>query len=336
MKVGFNPRPARGPDAAQYIAAGIARYIDVSILAQPEGRTQPNRATRSNRDDHVSILAQPEGRTQPIPPEERIPDFEVVSILAQPEGRTQQRITAAGATHTRSFNPRPARGPDAASRAQIRPSWDSTVSILAQPEGRTQRAGAARSGPGGDVSILAQPEGRTQHDLQLLIGGQDAVSILAQPEGRTQPESERVLGFLVVVSILAQPEGRTQPRLRMKYLNQPLFQSSPSPRAGRSIQAKITNPQRDAEFQSSPSPRAGRSPCASPTATPTGCFNPRPARGPDAAQFGIADVFGDTSVSILAQPEGRTQPPRVVHCIAHTVVSILAQPEGRTQPRCRP
>ncbi|MCY4666020.1 MAG: hypothetical protein OXC00_15295, partial [Acidimicrobiaceae bacterium] len=61
-----------------------------------------------------------------------------------------------------------------------------------------------------------------------------------------------------------------------------LFQSSPSPKAGRSSRTIVTVPL-NTWFQSSPSPKAGRS----------------------AAWVGVRGR--DWLVSILAQPEGRTQ-----------------------------
>ena len=110
---GFNPHPARGPDATLTGAQLHGNAVQVSILIQPEGRMQP--------------------RTSPpfpgIPPcfnphPARGPDatgvaelhhvkVQGVSILIQPEGRMQHIVVGMPFALSKCFNPHPARGPDA-------------------------------------------------------------------------------------------------------------------------------------------------------------------------------------------------------------------------------
>ena len=141
---GFNPRPARGPGAARFVRDDQIITVNVSILARPAGRALPADADAYfDQIDLVSILARPAGRALPgtqhrtyesaikvsilarpagrallLQALERFIERLIVSILARPAGRALPRsasTTASGASI--SFNPRPARGPGAATCA---------------------------------------------------------------------------------------------------------------------------------------------------------------------------------------------------------------------------
>ena len=118
-------------------------------------------------------------------------------------------------------------------------------------------------------------------------------------------------------------------------------------------------PPAEVEFQSSSGQKAGCNPgAARPSTSGRTCFNPHPARRPDAtpAQH-RPDRAGVPLVSILIRPEGRMQPGRgktqnaaqrrfnpirpegrmrhplpVIDLVPPDVVSILIRPEGRMQP----
>ncbi len=138
-----------------------------------------------------------------------------------------------------------------------------------------------------------------------------------------------------------------------------MFQSSPSPGAGRCFAYSGSTRYLWIMFQSSPSPGAGR--CIRPPvgSSSSGGFNPRPARGPGAAQMDYPTgrrvalfqsspspgagrcrrshrrntwTIGRGPVSILAQPGGRALLPGVLRCPHGHHVSILAQPGGRALP----
>ena len=106
------------------------------------------------------------------------------------------------------------------------------------------------------------------------------VSILTQPEGWVQPTTRQVASAIPGVSILTQPEGWVQPTTANTMGFRPVFQSSPSPKAGCNFPlidnldcnkkvSILTQPEGwvqpngvDApnawtRFQSSPSPKAG-------------------------------------------------------------------------------
>ena len=110
------------------------------------------------------------------------------------------------------FNPHPARRPD----ATVASGDDITglsVSILIRPEGRMQHhvVGPAVADVV-QVSILIRPEGRMQRPgrFQQRYRPQQ-VSILIRPEGRMQQEqTPQASAALGQVSILIRPEGRMQ------------------------------------------------------------------------------------------------------------------------------
>ena len=113
----------------------------VSILIRPEGRMQQlvsrqnagrlrfqsssgqkagcntGLAKKCCHGDRVSILIRPEGRMQPQTAPQTRPETLPVSILIRPEGRMQPAAPACGRGAARgSFNPHPARRPDATPR----------------------------------------------------------------------------------------------------------------------------------------------------------------------------------------------------------------------------
>ena len=112
------------------------------------------------------------------------------------------------------------------------------------------------------------------------------VSILIQPEGRMQLlTGAEGMGTLRQVSILIQPEGRMQQcAVGLEFPPTQRFQSSSSPKAGCNC----------------PPSRAWTAPAT--------CFNPHPARRPDATYLATQLHSYPTTVSILIQPEGRMQP----------------------------
>ena len=135
------------------------------------------------------------------------------------------------------------------------------------------------------------------------------VSILIQPEDRMQVQGNGLMVFGIVVSILIQPEDRMQVDLSEQVLVSSLFQSSSSPKTG----CKGFS---NAELQFLEA-----------------CFNPHPARRPDASIVQPADVGRLDHVSILIQPEDRMQEYQSVDQPGPQAVSILIQPEDRMQGR---
>ena len=162
----FNPHPARRPDATCGAVIHVHwRWTHVSILIRPEGGC-------NLREGAMQLAA--------------FPRFQ--SSSGQKAGCNDGGRPDSAMTESRSFNPHPARRPDATSRRwtgcnRIRP-----VSI---PSG--QKAGCNPT-PGVTanailpVSILIRPEGRMQRSHSRWVGSQlvNLVSILIRPEGRMQ------------------------------------------------------------------------------------------------------------------------------------------------------
>ena len=314
----------------------LARRPVVSILAQPEGRALPSRLIASpTSSTSFQSSPSPKAGRYAVPQRRRAARERGVSILAQPEGRAL-----------------PQHGND-------EPITPVTFQSSPSPKAGRYRQGLPRRRPAPDVSILAQPEGRAlprrgHGPLDPL----DEVSILAQPEGRALLAGYIEYQLNQRVSILAQPEGRAlQPPSRPAAASAAMFQSSPSPKAGRYPSCGSSRRWRSPRgFNPRPARRPGatRAPCARaprwsacfnprparrPGAThaPAGScrsggnrFNPRPARRPGATRGvpGRGDVAG--RVSILAQPEGRALlAPPAQGWRRPQAVLILAQPEGR-------
>ena len=104
----IRPEGRMQPPVAEDVAAA---GHDVSILIRPEGRMQPEPRNDQSPSPRVSILIRPEGRMQPRPSVES-PGCHWVSILIRPEGR-MQRLGSGPISPHKSFNPHPARRPDA-------------------------------------------------------------------------------------------------------------------------------------------------------------------------------------------------------------------------------
>ena len=155
------------------------------------------------------------------------------------------------------------------------------VSILTQPEGRMQRRATPRSARSRLFQSSPSPKAGCNEGLAPLALGAADVSIHAQPEGRMQREFRR--------------------RMSMGQW----FQSSPSPKAGCNCQVLARSVTSNG-FQSSPSPKAGCNPAQGPSQYLNCCFNPHPARRPDATA-GSPPRPHQIYVSILTQPEGRMQ-----------------------------
>ena len=254
----FNPHPARRPDAT----VAVRRIKDsrrVSILTRPEGRMQRSSISphhRSRRGFNPHPARRPDatsegsegggaGRTFQSSPGPKAGCNQcagvgrrgvVVSILTRPEGRMQRaRPASAKRPRSRSFNPHPARRPDATPRLpgvrlrllafQSSPGpkagcnvpplerpYRLRVSILTRPEGRMQRQELwdnwewnpkFQSSPGPKAGCNV-PHGRA------VRGDRWTVSILTRPEGRMQRRGQLWRGPTHQVSILTRPEGRMQ------------------------------------------------------------------------------------------------------------------------------
>ena len=180
------------------------------------------------------------------------------------------------------------------------------VSILTRPEGRMQ---CHVDGPGGDVQagFQSSPGQKAGCNAQKQVErdafyrfqsspGQKAgcnpfmkstrsrttsVSILTRPEGRMQLHDLSGLPCFHAVSILTRPEGRMQFGDLVGGIPVKQFQSSPGQKAGCNCR-----------FQQLPWPRR--------------CFNPHPARRPDAIRP-VRHRQHVAGVSILTRPEGRMQ-----------------------------
>ena len=95
IRAGFNPHPARRPDATRLCTDVAEQMLRVSILIRPEGRMQLLHQAHRCRTEIVSILIRPEGRMQP-------------------PGSQHQR-----AGRRTCFNPHPAFWPDATIRPAV-------------------------------------------------------------------------------------------------------------------------------------------------------------------------------------------------------------------------
>ena len=286
-----------------------------------------------------------------------------VSILAQPEGRARPGVrTAAPADRRPRFNPRPARRPGATALRVERPPLFVGVSILAQPEGRARHPAILVGGHHVAVSILAQPEGRARRARAHRVeatgrvfqsspspkAGRDGRGRTGRPardDARFNPRPARRPGATRparddartggVVSILAQPEGRARPDARDLLLLGDLFQSSPSPKAGRDSRSSRRSSDRrrvsilaqpegrarlvigfvagggDNTFQSSPSPKAGRDDRRRRgTRAFRLRFNPRPARRPGATHRAERKDRYHAPFQSSPSPKAGRDPPR--------------------------
>ena len=309
----------------------VRTQVDVvSILIRPEGRMQPypGPAPRAARCwfqsssgqkagcnsiwpegvrlvSRVSILIRPEGRMQLLRAVRSRWLLAIVSILIRPEGRMQHPMERDDAhlIEFQSSSGQKAGCNGLVARLQKRIE---SVSILIRPEGRMQLLLKASLYDEGWLfqSSSGQKAGCNlgDEDSPALLG----VSILIRPEGRMQLYEHPDLDHAVVVSILIRPEGRMQ-RCWSVISGSSLFVSI------------LIRPEGRMQRLSGPSgcPR-------------TRCFNPHPARRPDAT--GISS--GARRLAIGFNPHPARRPDATRYRSSSGVVqdvSILIRPEGRMQ-----
>ena len=202
-----------------------------------------------------------------------------------------------------------------------------------------QKAGCNRRGRSRQkqlfvVSILIRPSGRMQHEIVALDGQDLDVSILIRPEGRMQlhrmaagtawlwkfqsSSGAQGTGFrLLPVSILIRPEGRMQP-------------ASNGGGYGMAVEVSILI---------RPEGRMQRKRGAATVRSPN-CFNPHPARRPDATSYRMQPrdpwsiaAFREWFQSSSGQKAGCNLPGATLTGLYIVEVSILIRPEGRMQPQ---
>ena len=159
-QTGFNPHPARRPDATVVVDGGVMLYPVVSILIRPEGRMQPGLSCDTQTNE---LFQSSSGQKAGC-------NLRVGRFRHQGHG----------------FNPHPARRPDATAHP-VEDNRPLEVSILIRPEGRMQRRWPPPLHTNSEVSILIRPEGRMQRvAVAACRGSVSWVSILIRPEGRMQ------------------------------------------------------------------------------------------------------------------------------------------------------
>ena len=109
---GFNPHPAFWPDAIHPQASSDTYYDAFQSSSGQKAGCNCHGASSSSNEYRVSILIRPEGRMQLRAPWGAKPAIRV-SILIRPEGRMQSYRRAGRSPNAASFNPHPARRPDA-------------------------------------------------------------------------------------------------------------------------------------------------------------------------------------------------------------------------------
>ncbi len=132
---GFNPHPARKPDATIAGSMGKSYRSVVSILTRPESRMLHSQAAMP-RSSKTSFNPHPA----------RKPD-------ATAPGREERNAPS-------GFNPHPARKPDATPPPPPATTPTLVVSILTRPESRMLQAQKAQTATRTKVSILTRPESR--------------------------------------------------------------------------------------------------------------------------------------------------------------------------------
>ena len=307
---GFNPHPARRPDATAGHLLAVAPAVQVSILIQPEGRMQQPSMAVSRR-----ILSQ-------------------FQSSSSPKAGCNCLWSVRRACRA-CFNPHPARRPDTTAaqydvahdfvfqsssspKAGCNPRWVSTtahcsvVSILIQPEGRMQQMSKyARI----TTAWGFNPHPARRPDATKGFYGARPPHAGFNPHPARRPDATPPRPARWHCDYGFNPHPARRPDATADSSNNifrtTLFQSSSSPKAGCN---KSTSYDSCAEcsFQSSSSPKAGCNTPAPPKARHGwACFNPHPARRPDATCTPMATTIalGVGLVSILIQPEGRMQPP---------------------------
>ena len=251
---------------------------------QPAGRGRP-----SWRRSPVSILIRPSGRMQRAEGGQHSAAPVGVSILIRPSGRMQlppgSGLTCPNCGFQSSSGQKDGCNPW---RTGLQGQF-CTVSILIRPEGRMQPM--HRLHHGGHlvlVSILIRPEGWMQ-----LAPGVPATAAGVNPHPSSfNPHPARRPDATTApapqgpppgqVSILIRPEGRMQHAVQaLAETEVAWFQSSSGQKPDATFPAETATRDVD-EFQSSSGQKAG---CNLPTCCMSGrcrCFNPHPARRPDA------------------------------------------------------
>ena len=235
------------------------------------------------------------------------------------------------------FNPHPARRPDATGSVGYLKALMPKVSILIRPEGRMQLGGSADFLYFGRV--LFQSSSGQKAGCNIIIRSQPGCCSCFNPHPARRPDATLNLHREACILI-----G---------------FQSSSGQKAGCNTVSVLDGESVVVQFQSSSGQKAGCNPaatghqyCSQPAVSilirpegrmqptsPTehssagGCFNPHPARRPDAT-VRLRRGFGcHIGVSILIRPEGRMQRSSCPILSASLIsVSILIRPEGRMQP----
>ena len=291
------------PRAAAIMAT---RRVNVSILTRPEGRMQSMGGIAGT---NIPVFQSSPGQkagcngTPPVGNRES-----KVSILTRPEGRMQFRPAMASHTGYGRFNPHPARRPDAIIVANLYRATGQPVSILTRPEGRMQSRILPPSVSLSHVSILTRPEGRMQLPSSITVSpphmfqsspGQKAgcnilnrilVSLLTYLFQSSPGQKAGCNGVTQLTQVLVSLLFQSSPgqkagcncRVRIMSTVSLMFQSSPGQKAGCNSEVCGTC-KSSPVFQSSPGQKAGcnlviliKGVC------PEKCFNPHPARRPDA------------------------------------------------------
>ena len=303
---GFNPHPARGPDATRACTASSswapsfnphpARGPDATATSEPDRTRQ-----------RVSILIQPEGRMQ-----------------RRPRPRTRFRPPG----FQSSSSPRAGCNYQSGNRQE---SLTSTFQSSSSPRAGCNQERAGDIGRGMLVSILIQPEGRMQRLILRTDGLTKFVSILIQPEGRMQracgstttawswrcfnphpargPDATRRRGTPAPGSRCsfnphpARGPDATPPKPRRSMISSPGFNPHPARGPDATWIPMVCPTVICAGFN----PHPARGPDATsvtgrgPTA-PAACFNPHPARGPDATPVQSFSTYSSrTSMATLRQ-----------------------------------
>ena len=307
----FNPRPARRPGATRHVGwlARHARRVSILAPARRPGATRRDRHVVRHRV-RVSIVARPEGR-----------------------GATFGCTWAMVWLHSFQSSPGPKAGRYVA--RDVDRAVRLGVSILARPEGRALPS-TRRARPSARTRFNPRPARRpgATRGRSAVRGDREAVSILARAEGRALrvPICSITCGLYMFQSSPGPKAGRYLSSIRPGSFSGACFNPRPARRPGATSSEKFRTRNTRSLFQSSPGPKAGRYSASSRYSVRRSAgFQSSP--GPKAGRYSEVDRRirqAHNRVSILARPEGRALPPRLLRPQhAAQPVSILARPEGR-------
>ena len=269
--------------------------LPVSILIQPEDRMQVGRDLPTSRSSHCQFQSSSSPKTGCKSGGDVPPWFpNLFQSSSSPKTGCKSRASTSPPPSS-SFNPHPARRPDASRAATSRLGFPTCF----------------------NPHPARRPDARAGHRLRR---HPVLVSILIQPEDRMQVVFA-VVPTMIIIGFNPHPARRPDAsRLRRgPDHDHHRFQSSSSPKTGCEAWCATCGKTFDNWFQSSSSPKTGckspvhRSLClhpvsiliqpedrmqvaCSPVALPTSCFNPHPARRPDASR-----LFTGRSAYILFQ-----------------------------------